>query len=1233
MAINRFVTYSIPPVRLRYLDGSSSTINRKLRLLIRFPSGEVHLQDFFVTRLDSPCDMVMGYNWLQCFNPLIDWKNAKIAFRTTDLKEGSSSTPLAKMSVSVSVAPVTDKAPPVAVNPSGLSTPIGSKLPDPGPSMDVPGPSMGIPAPSMETSAPPVYPGRSRKPSGPSRTAPKASPPSPSRQAPHISIVGAAAFRTIIKDPETCQYTLRASQLEDLSARAASVDAPDLSGLPSTYHDFADVFSERSAYNLAPHREFDLKIETIDGAVPPIGHVYSLSANELTALRKFLDENLKAGFIYPSTSSHGAPILFAKKKDGSLRLCVDYRGLNLITKKDRYPLPLISDLLDAPGKARIYTKLDLRHAYHLLRIAPGDEWKTAFRSRYGSYEFKVVPEGLANAPAAFQRFLNTVFADMLDVNVIVYLDDILVYSDDPADHESHVREVLRRLRKHGLFCKLPKCEFNVTTCEYLGYILSPDGFRMSPEKISAVVDWPTPRKVKDVQSFLGFCNFYRRFIYAYSDITIPLTRLTRNSVRWDWNSDCQLAFNTLKEKFKESPVLSHWIPDRQITVETDASDYAIASILSVTGDDGEIHPVAFRSRTLGSAELNYDTHDKELLAIFDAFSAWRHYLEGSGTPIDVVTDHKNLEYFATTKVLTRRQVRWSEYLCRFNMVIRFRPGKLGGKPDALTRRWDVYPKEGDTRYTELNPQNFRPIFTQEQLQSSLRATFLEEIVFRASIVMDVEQLHADIKAAVPQDPLGVSGLTSAASGNESRWTLDASGMLRYDKRIWVPSVPGDTPDELRVRVCQYLHDHMISGHFGQNRTLAIVRREYTWPELRKFVKGYCKSCVLCKRNKAPRHRPYGLLRPLPVPLRPWDSISMDFIEQLPQSGEFDAILVIVDRASKQVILIPCDIHITSVQLAELFLIHVFSKHGVPSHVTCDRGKEFISAFFRSLGELLKMKMHYTSGYHPSADGQTERMNQTVEQYIRIYCSYQQDDWDKLLPLCEFALNNAPNASTGISPFFANKGYDPSIRVHPEVDAANAHARNYVVNLDDLHVFLREQLTYAQQRYKITGDRVRSPDPVFNIGDQVFVTSKYLTTTRPTRKFSELLLGPYEVIGKPSAASYQIRLPKSLAQVHPVFHVSQLEPHTPNPFPGREEPPPAAVEIIDGDEHFEVKQIVDSKIDRRFKNNKLRYYVEWLGYENTDDQYSWLGSNDIDAPEHIQDFHIRFPNKPGPEEPA
>jgi hypothetical protein len=337
---------------------------------------------------------------------------------------------------------------------------------------------------------------------------------------------------------------------------------------------------------------------------------------------------------------------------------------------------------------------------------------------------------------------------------------------------------------------------------------------MAADKVSAITEWPTPRKVKDIQSFLGFCNFYRRFIYDYSGIVIPLTRLTRSGVKWNWTEICQTAFDRLKAAFLEAPILHHWVPNRQITVETDASDYAIASILSIIGDDGDIHPVAFRSHTLGPSEVNYDTHDKELLAIFDAFTIWRHYLEGASLPIDVVTDHKNLEYFTSTKVLTRRQVRWSEYLCHFNMVIRFRPGKLGGKPDALTRRWDVYPKEGDRAYSQVNPHNFRPVFTQEQLSASLRATLLEEVVLCATIVMDLEKLHSDIRSHLRDDPAAVAGIAAAESGNSPRWSIDDTGLLRHDERIYVPLLGDST--ELRVRVLQYAHDHILAGHFGQN---------------------------------------------------------------------------------------------------------------------------------------------------------------------------------------------------------------------------------------------------------------------------------------------------------------------------------------------------------------------------------------------------------------------------------
>ena len=1111
---------------------------------------------FLVTPLDSSVSLVLGHNWLTRYNPMIDWVLGSIQFRPLTLKE---------------TIP--------------LSTPVEVAPP----------PSQDLPSEPSESSGFPENPLK-----------------------PHISLVNATAFARACKMPGAQLFTMKTSDSVSANSCSVSGDPPDLSHIPEDYHDFADVFSKSKADTLPPHRPYDLKIDLEEGGSPPIGPMYSLSQSELQALREFIDENLRSGFIRQTNSPHGAPILFVKKKDGSLRLCVDFRGLNKITKKDRYPLPLISDLLSTAGKARVYTTLDLRHAYHLVRIAEGDEWKTAFRTRYGSFEWSVMPFGLTNAPAAFQRFMNDIFGDLLDVSVTVYLDDILIYSADPADHKKHVREVLRRLRKHGLYARADKCDFSVDTVEYLGYILSPGGLRMSEDKVKTIQDWPEPRKVKDIQSFLGFANFYRRFISGYSDIVVPLTRLLRKGTKWAFNDAARNAFNLLKTAFTSAPVLTHWIPNCPIIVETDASNFALGAILSIRTSDGEIHPVAFHSRTFSGAELNYDVHDKELLAIFEAFKVWRHYLEGSGTPVDVVTDHKNLEYFTTTKVLSRRQARWSEFLSQFNLIIRFRPGRLGTKPDTLTRRWDVYREGGSSNLNTPDPNNLRPIFTQEQLTASLRATELLEPVLCATVLMDLEELHRDILDTLPTDSLYMNHLIEP----KPNWSVSSDGFLRHNDRIYVPEAK-----DLRLRVLRTFHDHILAGHPGQNKTLALIQRSYTWPGISTYVKKYCISCTTCKRSKPRRHKPYGLLKQLPIPERPWNSISMDFIETLPSSSGYDAILVIVDRLSKQGIFIPTNSTCTSEQLAKIFVMYVFSKHGVPAHVTSDRGSEFVSRFFRSLGKALDMTLHFTSGYHPEGNGQTERTNQTLEQYLRIFCNYQQDNWSELLPLAEFAYNNAPSATTGISPFFANKGYHPNISVHPERDLASDRARQFAVDLDELHTELKLVIANAQQRYESSANLRRSPAPDFQVGQQAYVLAQFIRTTRPSKKLAEKFLGPYDIIGQAGTHSFILRLPDALRGVHPVFHVSMLETAPPDEIPNRSVTPPPPVEV-DGDLEYELAEILDSKIDRR-RSCKLLYLVRWLGYEGTEEESSWLPATELHANELLRDFHTAYLKKPGP----
>ena len=675
--------------------------------------------------------------------------------------------------------------------------------------------------------------------------------------------------------------------------------------------------------------------------------------------------------------------------------------------------------------------------------------------------------------------------------------------------------------------------------------------------------------------------------------------------------DCRRSFNSLKEAFTSTPII----------VETDASDYAITGILSNICPDGEIRPVAFYLRTLTMPELNYDTHDKELLAIFEAFRSWQHYLEGSTSPVDVVTDHKNLVYFSTSKVLTRRQARWSEYLSQFNLVIRFRPGKLGAKPDVLIRCWDIYPKEGDKGFACVNPQNLCPVFMTEQLNALLRATHLQFPVLRASALMDIEQLHNDILSALPSDPIAQIHLSDTS---HLCWSIDTTGLLRLDGHIFVPEA-----DDLRLRVLRFKHDHPLSGHYGQSCTLDLVRREYTWPGVCTYVKDYVKSCTACACVKTLCHRPYGMLKQLPTPEQPWNSISMDFIEQLPASSGFTAILVVVDHLSKQALFIPTHDTITSPKLAQLFLLHVFSKHGVPTHVTSDRGTEFISHFFRSLGKALNMKLHFTSGYHPKGNGQTERSNQTLEQYLRVYCNYQQDNWSDLLPLVEFTYNNVPSATTGVSPFFANKGYHPNLAVHPKHDLSSTRAHEYAVDLELLHEFLHIEMAAAQKRYQGPADAKRSHPPDFKVGNQVFIKAKYFRSTRPSKKLSEKNLGPYPIIAQVGSLSFTIRLPDSMRAVHPVFHVSQLEPTTPNVIPNCVQPPPPPIEV-DGEPKYEITEILDSKLDHCRRQCPLLYLVRWAGYEGTDEETSWLVATELGhTTDLVANFHKAYPDKPGP----
>src|SRR6201999_3910775 len=514
----------------------------------------------------SSCDLALGHDWLNARNPDIDWRAGTIRpHPTPPISDPSASGEKNSHACTAFLAPMT------------ASTLQGQQ--------DIH--SLAASTISMPMSQPsPVLPAVSPRPS--------------------VSIVGAAAFVELINDSPLLVGSVTPRKPEELAAAAASLtqnaltDTEDLPAhIPACYHDYADVFSKAKADVLPVHRSYDHTIELEPNTTVPYGPIYRLSEVELAALRDFLDEYQAKGFIRPSKSPAGAPILFVKKKDGSLRLCVDYRGLNAITRKDRYPLPRIDELLDRLRSGYIFSKLDLRSGYNLIRMREGAEWKTAFRPRYGSFEFLVLHFGLTNAPATFQHFMNDTFCQFLDDFLEGYLDDLIVFTalelgiplppslapEDNPKHVEQVRTILQTMRENGLFANPKKCVFHVRTIDFLGYIVSPEGLSMDPAKTKVIAAWPTPTSVKEVQSFLGFANFYRRFIAQYSAIVKPLTNLTRKEVPFVWDSACERAFIALKCAFTSAPILAHFHPDRPIVLETDASDYAVAAVLSQENPD------------------------------------------------------------------------------------------------------------------------------------------------------------------------------------------------------------------------------------------------------------------------------------------------------------------------------------------------------------------------------------------------------------------------------------------------------------------------------------------------------------------------------------------------------------------------------------------------------------------------------------------------------------------------
>ena len=1210
------ITQSCPPIKVRLADGRIlAHTNRKVSLKFTI-AGVPHTQTFYVAPIGMH-SMILGMPWLESVNPVIDWRRKTIL--SYFVHNTPVLTPVLTPALTSSLATSSELVLSHAKAPADTSPRTEISLANTHPANSKSRPRRS----SQSTQKNRRHRPKARKPRSLQDYEPKL-PKSP----PKVRLT-----RRINSNDEV--YLLHLDEIHSLPEFLCTLEITD-PVIPDEYRDLAEVFSKAKSEELPPHRgSLDHAIPLEKDSKPVFGPIYNLSETELQVLREYIDEKLRNGFIRPSTSPFGSPVLFVKKPDGSLRLCVDYRALNRITIKNRYPLPLISELLDRFKGAKYFTRLDVREAFNRLRIALGDEYKTAFRTRYGHFEYLVMPFGLCNAPGSFQAYVNDVIREYLDKFAVAYLDDILIYSNTLEEHILHVRQVLKKLLEHGLFVKLEKCEFHVQKISFLGFVISPEGISMDPAHISTISDWPVPRSVTDIQIFLGFANFYRRFIDGYSRVVLPITSLlrTKGSPPFEWTSAAQDAFERLKVLFTSAPILRHFDPGLPVTLHSDSSGFAISGIISQP-HDGLLHPVAYWSRKCTPAECNYDIHDREMLAIVECMKHWRHYLEGSKYPIHVRSDHKNLERFMTTKLLNRRQARWAEILSGYDFVLDHITGTKN-PADGPSRRPD-YAEDVELPSGALIPQsalrllppgagpapgNSPSIASAEASLSSsgTRRLASNTPVFANLAVFTVESsLRQRILDALSVDPLADEqrriSATATATAN-SPWSWE-NGLLLYKNLIYVPQ-----DDAIRLELLQQHHDSPLAGHFGIAKTHELLSRNYYFPGMLSFVKSYVSTCDLCSRGKAPRHAKHGELSPLPVPSGPWKSVSCDFITDLPPSNGFDSVLVFVDRFTKMSHFTPCLKSTDAPEFASMFLKHVIRLHGIPDSVVSDRGSIFTSHFWKSLSALMNMKQRLSTAFHPQTDGQTERMNQTLEQYLRIYCNYEQDDWANLLSLAEFAYNNSHQPSIDCSPFYANYGYNPEFTLNLRSPISAPAAKSLADSLHSVHERLVENVKSAQDHQARYHNAKHKPVK-FNVGDKVWLLSTNIRTVRPSKKLDWKRLGPFSITKCIGTQAYQLALPNSI-RIHNVFHVSLLEPYSASAIPGRTPPPPPPV-IIDSEQEFEVEQILDSKFIRK----RLHYLVQWKGYSISEN--SWEPDHLLrNSPDLVKSFHSRYPSKPRP----
>ncbi|KAL0544913.1 hypothetical protein IC582_020043 [Cucumis melo] len=763
--------------------------------------------------------------------------------------------------------------------------------------------------------------------------------------------------------------------------------------------DYPDVFPEELP-GLPPHREVEFAIELEPGTVPISRAPYRIAPAELKEL-----------------------------KDGSMRLCIDYRELNKVTVKNRYPLPRIDDLFDQLQGATVFSKIDLRSGYHQLRIKDGDVPKTTFRSRYGHYEFIVMSFGLTNAPAVFMDLMNRVFREFLDTFVIVFIDDILIYSKTEAEHEEHLRIVLQTLRDNKLYAKFSKCEFWLKQVSFLGHVVSKAGVSVDPAKIEAVTGWTRPSTVSEVRSFLG--------------LAAPFV----------WSKACEDSFQNLKQKLVTAPVLT--VPDGSgsFVIYSDASKKGLGCVLMQQGK-----VVAYASRQLKSHEQNYPTHDLELAAVVFALKIWRHYLYDE--KIQIFTDHKSLKYFFTQKELNMRQRRWLELVKDYDCEILYHPDKANVVADALSRKVS-HSAALITRQAPLH----------RDLERDEIAVSVGAVTMQLAQLTVQPTLRQRIIDAQSNDPYLVEKRGLAEVGQAAEFSISSDGGLLFERRLCVPS-----DSAVKTELLSEAHSSPFSMHPGSTKMYQDLKRVYWWRNMKREVAEFVSRCLVCQQVKAPRQKPAGLLQPLNIPEWKWENVSMDFITGLPRTLRgFTVIWVVVDRLTKSAHFVPGKSTYTASKWAQLYMSEIVRLHGVPVSIVSDRDARFTSKFWKGLQTAMGTRLDFSTAFHPQTDGQTERLNQVLEDMLRACALEFPGSWDSHLHLMEFAYNNSYQATIGMTPFEALYGKCCRSPVcWGEVGEQRLMGPELVQSTNEAIQKIRSRMHTAQSRQKSYADVRPSP---------------------------------------------------------------------------------------------------------------------------------------------------------------